>query len=62
MSTYPKLNIEPELSNIKTREDDIKIWNIKLKTMVMKIYWRALKFIMNLIKSSIKVYIKRKYY
>ena len=38
MSTYQKLNNEPELVKLKTKDGEVKYLNIKLKNVIMSVY------------------------
>ena len=42
MTTYPNLNIKPDLLKVKTRDDEIK--NLKYQTEKHK-HWKILKFL-----------------
>ena len=60
MSTYPIFNIEQD-SLKKPEMMKLKIYDIKLKNTIMKMYLKLLILITNIIKRNVKVYIKRKY-
>ena len=60
MTTYPILNIEPELLKIKTRDDEIKNLKYQTEKHDHENIFKSLKIDNENYKRSIKVLIKRK--
>ena len=62
MSTHPKINNEPELLKIKTRDDEIKNWKYQTEKHDHENILQSLKVDNEYLKKSTKNGTKRKYY
>ena len=55
MKTYPKLNNDPELLKIKTKDDEIKDLKNRSEKDDYENIIKSLKLIMNIVKRNIKI-------